>query len=109
VALTSRTGVLSVCLIHSSAWKTHSRKFALTYFSEVVAPASQLCYLVCKRSCGEREEGGVKMVANAGAIGSIEHVSVLVRDLDRALEHTRTIWEWGRGGSTPSPQTGFET
>ncbi len=27
------------------------------------------------------------MVANAGAIGSIEHVGVLVRDLDRAMEH----------------------
>jgi methylmalonyl-CoA/ethylmalonyl-CoA epimerase len=27
------------------------------------------------------------MVTNAGAIGSIKHVGVLVRDLDRAMEH----------------------
>ena len=27
------------------------------------------------------------MVANAGAIGAIEHAAVLVRDLDRAMEH----------------------
>jgi methylmalonyl-CoA/ethylmalonyl-CoA epimerase len=27
------------------------------------------------------------MAANAGTIGSIEHVGVLVRDLDRAMEH----------------------
>ena len=36
--------------------------FACTGFSEVVVPASQLCYLVCKRSGGERvgEEGEQK-------------------------------------------------
>src|SRR5215217_8323284 len=52
-----------------SLWKVNSPKFALTCFSEVVAPASQLCYLVCKRSGGEREEGGVKwwlMLAPSG-------------------------------------------
>ncbi len=27
------------------------------------------------------------MAANASAIGAIEHVGVLVRDLDRAMEH----------------------
>jgi hypothetical protein len=31
-----------------------SPKFAVTMFSEVVAPDSQLCYLVCKRFGGER-------------------------------------------------------
>jgi hypothetical protein len=35
----------------------HSAKFAYTEFSEVVASASQLCYLVCKRSDGERVGG----------------------------------------------------
>ena len=78
--------------------------FRFTEFSEVVASVSQLCYLVCKRSGGEREEGSVKMSANAGAIGSIEHVSVLVRDLDRALEHYTNdlgMGPWGVYTLTP--------
>ena len=37
-----------------SFWKKNSAKFAMMEFSEVVAPASQLCYLVSKRSGGER-------------------------------------------------------
>jgi methylmalonyl-CoA/ethylmalonyl-CoA epimerase len=44
------------------------------------------------------------MVANAGAIGSIEHVSVLVRDLDRALEHYTNdlgMGPWGVYTLTP--------
>ena len=34
-----------------------SAKFACKVFSEAVAPVSQLCYLVCKRSGGERVGG----------------------------------------------------
>ena len=44
------------------------------------------------------------MVANAGAIGSIEHVSVLVRDLDQALEHYTNdlgMGPWGVYTLTP--------
>jgi methylmalonyl-CoA/ethylmalonyl-CoA epimerase len=44
------------------------------------------------------------MVANPGAIGSIEHVSVLVRDLDRALEHYTNdlgMGPWGVYTLTP--------
>ena len=36
---------------------------------------------------GRPEEGGVLRETNAGGIGSIEHVTVVVRDLDRAMEH----------------------
>jgi hypothetical protein len=49
-------------LIHPSAWKGYSANFAFTEFSEVVASVSQLCYLVCERSGGERvREGGHKV------------------------------------------------
>jgi methylmalonyl-CoA/ethylmalonyl-CoA epimerase len=44
------------------------------------------------------------MVANAGAIGSIEHVSVLVRDLNQALEHYTNdlgMGPWGVYTLTP--------
>jgi hypothetical protein len=45
---------LLLALIHRSAWNRNSPKFVVTEFSEVVAPGSQLCYLVCKRFGGER-------------------------------------------------------
>ena len=41
------------------------------------------------------------MAANAGNIESIEHVGVLVRDLDQAREHYMNNLGSGRGRSTP--------
>jgi hypothetical protein len=47
------------------------------------------------------------MAANAGGIGAIEHAAVLVRDLDRAMEHyTNDLGIWL---STPSARTGSGT
>jgi hypothetical protein len=40
--------------IHRSAWNKNSANFVMTEFSDVVAPASQICYLTCKSSGGER-------------------------------------------------------
>jgi hypothetical protein len=48
----SRTGV------HQRVYKENSPNFVLTGFSEAVAPASELCYLVCKCSGGERVREG---------------------------------------------------
>ncbi len=41
------------------------------------------------------------MAANASAIESIEHVGVLVGDLDRAMEHYTNDLGSGRGWVTP--------
>jgi hypothetical protein len=54
------TSALILTLIHPTSGKMNSPKldFRFTAFSEIVASVSQLCYLVCNRSGGEREEGG---------------------------------------------------
>src|SRR5688500_13941926 len=63
-----------------------TQAFTAFYIGPFVTPSFEI-KSGYKRSAGEGGRKEAFMAASAGGIESIEHIAVVVRDLDRAMEH----------------------